>query len=77
MVRLLRWGALAFAYLVGAIAALWAIGALFFDLPWASLHGVASIILAFAFVSALIFLRGVRKWIDRRQSYRGWQKWRR
>src|SRR5258705_13527966 len=44
MVRLLRWGALAFAYLVGAIAALWAIGALFFDLPWASLRGVASII---------------------------------
>ena len=61
MVRLLRWGALAFAYLVGAIAALWAIGALFFDLPWASLRGVASIILAIAFVSALIFLRGSRR----------------
>ncbi len=61
MIRLLRWGALAFAYLVGAIAALWAIGALYFDLPWAALRGVASIILAFAFVSALIFLRGSRR----------------
>jgi Domain of unknown function (DUF4105) len=61
MIRLLRCGALAFAYLIGAIAALWAIGALFFDLPWAALRGVASIILAIAFVSALIFLRGSRR----------------
>ncbi len=58
MIRFLRWSALAFAYLVSAIAALWAVGALYFDLPWAALRGAASIILAFAFVSALIFLRG-------------------
>ena len=58
MIRFLRWSALAFAYLVSAIAALWAVGALYFDLPWAALRGAASILLAFAFVSALIFLRG-------------------
>jgi signal transduction histidine kinase len=60
MIHFLRWSALAFAYFICAIAALWAIGALYFDLPWTALalHGVASIILASAFVSALIFLSG-------------------
>ena len=58
MIRFLRWSALVFAYLVSAIAALWAVGALYFDFPWPALRGAASIILAFAFVSALIFLRG-------------------
>ena len=58
MIHFLRWSALPFAYFICAIAALWAIAALYFDLPWTALRGVASIILASAFVSALIFLSG-------------------
>lgn len=58
MTRFLRVAALAFAYFVTAIAALWAVGALYFDFPWAALRGVASIILAVAVASSLFFVRG-------------------
>ena len=46
------------AYGLGAIAALWAVGALYYDFPWPALRGAASIILLLAFVSALIFIPG-------------------
>jgi hypothetical protein len=73
MIHFLRWSALAFAYFICAIAALWAIGALYFDLPWTALRGVASIILASAFVSALIFLSGYF-WCKRTPIQRLWPR---
>ena len=57
--RALRFIAAALAALVAAGCAAWSLGALYFDFPRAGLRGAATLILAFGFVSALVFLRGV------------------
>jgi hypothetical protein len=61
MARVLRWIALAFVFVIGSIAALWAIGALYFDFPLTAWRGVASIALALLIVSGLVFVGGTWK----------------
>ncbi len=58
MHRVFRWIVLAFLFVIGAIAALWAIGAVHFDFPWQSMRVTSSIVLALIFAAALIVVRG-------------------
>lgn len=48
----------ALACLVATGAALWAVGAIHYDLPWAGLRAVGAVALASTFVCAVIFVRG-------------------
>ena len=58
MVSLARKAGFFCAYALTALAAAWAVGALYFDLPWPSLRVAAAVILGLAFASALVFVPG-------------------
>jgi hypothetical protein len=58
MMRSLRWIALGFAFSCSAIAALWSVGALYFDFPWPALRGVAAVLLVLVFLGVLKGVRG-------------------
>ena len=58
MVSLARKAGFFCAYALTALAAVWAVGALYFDLPWPSLRVAAAVILGLAFASALVFVPG-------------------
>ena len=59
--RAVKFVLLALAWVVAAGCGMWSLGALDFDFPWSAQRGMATLLLALAFVSALIFLRGARR----------------
>ena len=54
-IRVIAWTS---GWLVALVCALWATGALFFDLPIAALHKSAALAFTLALLAAAIFLRG-------------------
>jgi Domain of unknown function (DUF4105) len=58
MIRLVSKTGLVLATVIAALAALWSVGAFYFDFPWPAVRSVAAVFLALALLSAVIFVRG-------------------
>jgi uncharacterized membrane protein YphA (DoxX/SURF4 family) len=58
VVRCLRWVTFAVAGLVSGLAALWALGAAYFDFPLTQFRVLATLVFALCLVSAVVFVRG-------------------